>query len=185
MGVRSALSKIPPKAWLAIGCAVALLLGALWHQHRLHRHDANLRAEQKAADDKLWSAALSKAHTEALAWKAKVDQQAATIAQDERKQHEEAIRLNAAAADALRLRGPGAAAAHCGQGDHPGAAAAADRHGQAAPQTGAAPAQVPSGDWAVVPWGWLVTVVQEHDDLLEDVTRIEENDKRQRANWPK
>lgn len=175
------LAKVPPQVWQALAVLGYALALYATHQRAVHDHDTAIIAANNAQ----WQTRLNAAHSDALAWKAKADQQAMTIAQNERTKHEEDIRLNAAAADALLLRGPGAAsAAHCGQVNHPGTPAAPDRHDQAAPQAGAPATQVPSGDWALVPWNWLVGVLHEHDDLLSDVTTVISNDEKQRAAWP-
>ena len=180
------LKSVPAWAWKAAAIVALLVGGYLYHQHRAHKAIAAAKLEQKQADDTAWAKALAKAHADALTWKARANAQAATIANDERKIHEQAVASNAAAADALRLRGPGAAsAAHCGQGDHTGAPAAADRHDQATSGASATAAQVPSGDWAIVPWSWVVQISQEHDDLLADVKSVIANDQKQRAAWPK
>jgi nucleoside phosphorylase len=57
IGARAALSaagarlgQISPRTWLVIGCAVALAVGFLWHQHAAHKHDLALIA----ANDAKW-----------------------------------------------------------------------------------------------------------------------------------
>jgi hypothetical protein len=113
----------------------------------------------------------------------KAEQVAAAISKNERTQHEQALRSNAALADALQLRGPGAAASHCGPVDHPRLSAGAGGHFDAAAGADAAGPQVPASDWATVPWSWEVGRAKEHDDLLDEVKRWRENDGRQRAAW--
>ena len=77
--------------------------------------------------------------------------------------NEERLVTAVAAAD-LRVRGPGRASCpapvDAGTGGHQPAPAAEADAGSA----------VSAGNWARVPWDWLVTVVQEHDDLLTEAT---------------
>jgi hypothetical protein len=175
---------VPRWLWIALAAVALLIGGIIWHQHKLKVHDTTLVKATIATRDAAWKAAFDKERAAALAWKANADKQAATIANDERKIHDQAVASNAAVADALRLRGPGAAAAHCGQGNHSGATTPADRRDQAAPAAGAPTAQVPSDDRAIVSWNWLVQVAREHDDLLADVKTVLDADKKQRATWP-
>lgn len=76
----------------------------------------------------------------------------------------------AVAATDLRVRGPGRASCpaqvDAGAGGHqPDLAAEADAGSAVSPE-----------NWARVPWDWLVTVVQEHDDLLTEATAWRKND---------
>lgn len=70
----------------------------------------------------------------------------------------------AIAATDLRVRGPGRASCPA-----PIVATSGGHQPAAAEEANAGP-EVSPGDWARVPWSWLVDVVQEHDDLLTEAT---------------
>lgn len=184
-GASTALKRVPTWVWKALAVVALAVTAFLVHQHYAHKAIAAAKLDQRQADDAAWKKALDKAHADALAWKSKADQLHAQIAQDERNRHEEDIRRNAADARSLLVRGPGAASAsHCGQGDHPGLPAGTSRHDQAASGSSNAAAPLPADDRAIVPWSWLVQVLQEHDDLLSEDRAWRDNDAKQRAAWP-
>lgn len=158
MGVRSALGKIPPKVWLAIGCAVALLLGVLWHQHYAHKHlkaaDAAGYARARTEDAK----ALAEFKKRALAAEANGRQ----IAQEVRNRNETDNRNIHAAADDLRVHGAGAAS--CRRIDYPALPAASGGHGAASRPADATVAQVPSGEELFgLPIDGAVSFAEDHD----------------------
>jgi dsDNA-binding SOS-regulon protein len=82
--------------------------------------------------------------------------------------NEEHLAIAVAATD-LRVRGPGRASCpapvDAGSGGHEQILAAEADAGLA----------VSPENWARVPWDWLVTVVQEHDDLLTEAGAWREN----------
>lgn len=184
-GVTGFLKRVPRWVWIALAAAAIIAGGVIWHQHRAHAAIAAAKADQKAADDAAWQKKLDRAHADALAWKSRAEQQGASIARLNKEKHDVEIRDHAAVADALSLRGPGAAASHCRPGDHSSAAALAGGRNQAAASADAARPQVPAGDWALVPWDWLVRRGQEHDDLLTDELTRRTADAQQRAAWEK
>jgi nitrogen fixation/metabolism regulation signal transduction histidine kinase len=82
--------------------------------------------------------------------------------------NEEHLAIAVAATD-LRVRGPGRASCPA-----PVVASTSEHQSTASDGAFAGP-EVPAGNWARVPWDWLVTVVQEHDDLLNEDTAWRHN----------
>lgn len=164
------LTAIPPKVLYALLGVIALTFAVIWHGHEVKQVKAAAFTagrtagitEMRASYDKLKAAFDLEAQTS--------QKRAAIISETERQLHEQDLRRNALAADDLRLRGPGKAAARICRPDV--AAGLPGRPG--GPQiTPAAPSpagpEMPTGDReAVVPWGWLVRTVQEHDDALDE-----------------
>ena len=177
--------KIPSWLWIALAGAVIAFTGVLWHTHEVKLTIAHAKQEQRQIDDAAWKQALDREHQAAMTWKAGFDKQTAATVADERKLNDQAIANNAAVARALSLHGPGrASASGCRQGDYSRPSTAASGHQQGASSASTAASQVPSGDGAIVPWNWLIKVLQEHDDMRADLQAIYYNDKKQRANWP-
>lgn len=103
------LGQISPKVWLALGCAVALVLGVLWHRHEVKVTIATAKAEQKATDQKVldatvqgYRAAAAKAEAEDQAKDTATKAQQAKINQETDNDYQ--ARLAAARALADRLR---------------------------------------------------------------------------------
>lgn len=170
------LQGVPPKVWAAIA-AVALLGAGVWLVH--HKIDAAYargtkegRAAMKLERDAAWQLAFDKMKQTSEKWKAGYETKARLLSEEERKHHEQDLRRNAADADALRLRGPGAAGApRCRPLGDPGSGAGAGGRGGAPAGPDAPGPEVPAdGGQAVVPWNWLVQRAREHDDLLSEVT---------------
>jgi hypothetical protein len=155
------LTRIPKPVWEAvavIGYLVALIA--------LHQHYANaaLKAadqagyERRASED---AAALielrNRAHTAETNGKA--------ISQDERSKNDAQVADIHRTADAIRLRGPGAASS--GRVDHPALPAASGEPQPAPGASGAAADPVPAADGpdplAVVSWRWLVGTGEQCD----------------------
>jgi FtsZ-interacting cell division protein ZipA len=170
-GFRGVLKMIPQWVWIALA-VVILVVGAFWfHGHQVSKFEKSTRADQKQLDQAAFDKLLKQAHTDALNWKTKYETAQATNAQKERNLHEQVLRDNAAIARDLSLRGAGAASSHCGpiNSTRPVAGPSGPR---TAPSTSSpAAAQVSAGDWATVPWRWLVNVVTQHDDLLDEAQR--------------
>jgi hypothetical protein len=168
------IKAVPAWAWKAAGIIAALVGAFLVHQHYAHKAIANAYAQGKADEAK---------HVEqqALKIKAKVDALTGKIAAQERMKNDEQNRRIAAAADDLRLRGPGKATC-AGSASLPSAAG-----GHVAPSGdgNAAGPQVPSDDRAAVPWGWLVNRAEEHDVDRAEVLSWREWYSRLVAAWPK
>jgi hypothetical protein len=168
-GVGGFFKSVPRWVWIALAIVLAIVAVVIWHGRQVRAHDKALTAQVIAERDAQWNKRLDAEHRAALAWKAKADQQLQTITQMQRKFNDEENRRRDADAAAVRLRGPGAAAAPAGC--RPGNSAELSRiAGRPVAQPGAAAnagTQMPAGDgsdhWAVVPWNWLVDVVSERD----------------------
>jgi len=162
-----------------VGLMVAILLSLVsfhewsdarhWHKQsnqfeKLYRIDENsfvkIAAKANSLRDSI--AAVSQGISSTL--KANHDAQSARIDTDSR---------------ALFMRGPGKAAC----GNNPSTSAVASGRDQAPPATGPATAPVPSADRAAVPWDWIVQVVTEHDQLLNDDSTYRLNSQKQRQAW--
>jgi hypothetical protein len=105
-GATARLASIPPKAWLAIGGALALVLGVLAHHIASKRHDAALVKSTIAAED-------SRLAKQALAIKQKADALNAQIATLIREKNDETNRAIAADAHDVLVHGPGKARVSC------------------------------------------------------------------------
>lgn len=159
------LRAIPPKGWLAIG-ALALLAGLWWAHTRAvsaayNRGYATATVERDAK----WGEAFDTMHGVALTYAAAFNQQSATLSNQIGARHEQELRSLAARADALRLHGPGRAAATCSRpGDSAGVPAPArlDEPPGVAAHDGVAglPDETPM---AIVPWPDLVQRSEDAD----------------------
>jgi hypothetical protein len=176
--VFAAAQKLPSWVWIALAVIAVLVAGYFIHRHEIREFRTSVQRAQMAADNDFWKKKLAAAHADALSWKQKAEAKAASISNQERTRDEEAIRNHAAAAGDLSLRGPGAAASHCGPIDHPEQGAGPGGHGQATAIANAAGSEMSSGDWALVPWSWLVQRAQEHDDGLSENVAWRSNDAR-------
>ena len=166
--LRDRLAKIPPKVWLVLAALAAV--GALlwWHNHAVEA----ARKEGREAAGREWKGAFDTAHKAALDWSAAYNATATALANARKEAHEQDRRRIAADADALRLRGPGRAAAPvCGRQDAASLSPAPGGPGAPAPLDDAPRPDLPAGDGlAVVRWSWLVDRAREHDQLLSEVT---------------
>ena len=165
---------LPRGVWYALAAALVLLGAWWWHAHAVSSARAAGEAAGRAAADKDWNAAFDTMKAAADQWKRNYQASSAQLARTIGERHVQEIATNAAAADDLRLRGPGKAAACRGPGGDPGLAARTGRSDPAGPPGDAAPGGVPAPDrptdWAVVPWGWLVNEAEEKDALRSEVT---------------
>jgi hypothetical protein len=153
---------------IVLATAAALGLVLWWHNHAV---DAAREVGRRAADRE-WQAAFDTAHGAALNWRSAYQSTSTALVTIRKEAHEKDLRLNAAAADALRLHGPGRATAPvCGRRDAAVISGATGRHDAPAPVEDAPRPDLPAnGGFAIVPWGWLVERAKEHDDLLSEVT---------------
>jgi hypothetical protein len=152
----SAVARLLPWwAWKWLAIASVLVAAFLWHQHAAHKA-INAAYQQGRADE---ATAVQK---RALELKAKVDALTGKIATIERTANEKENRRIAADADDLRVQGPGHAA--CAR-----IPAAASGPQSASAAAAAAGSEMPPADSAAVPWGWLVTRAEEHDQLRAEV----------------
>lgn len=158
------LGKISPKIWLALGCAVALVLGVLWHRHEVKATIATAKAEQRADDQKVLNAQAAKIRAQ--------DAQLAAMSSQLRKANDEEHSRIDADAGAVLVRGPGKAVCP-GVSSPP---AAPGRPIQAAPEAGPAVAPVPdSGGQQLIalPFAPTVELTKEHDQCLADRRSID------------
>jgi len=179
------LRAIPPKGWLAIG-ALALLGGLLWAHARAvsaayNRGYATATVERDAK----WGEAFDTMHGAALTYAAAFNQQSATLSSQIGARHEQDLRDIAARADALRLHGPGRAAATCGRpGDSAGLPSPArlDEPPGSAAHDGVAglPDEVPM---AIVPWPDLVQRSEDADADRAEVIAWREWFEKNRKAW--
>lgn len=173
--------RAPRWAWIAFAVVAALVGGYFLHQHKAHAHDTALVKATIDKRDQLWRDALAKAHAGAIASRARTEAAGAKISTTLKGKHDAQVRSNASDARDLQLRGPGKAAVDCRLGDHPGLPAAAGQPGRPAGGANAAAAEVhpadrlaglpagARGDFAVIPWSWLVEQGREADDSRAEV----------------
>lgn len=163
---RGFLGSIPWQIW-AVAAAILLLgIGSCVHGHKVKAFGKTQFTAGRAAADADWKKAFDKARADALAWKAKAEANAVKVSQLLRESHEQTVRSNAALSIGL-LRG-GSGAASCRPINRPVIAAPTSGREPTAPVANAAGPAMPPEDWAAVPWSWLVTRGQEHDDCLSE-----------------
>jgi hypothetical protein len=184
---KSDFAAIPPKVKLALLAIALLAVAVIVHQRFAHKaiRAAELAGEAtgEARANAAWSAQVRQAKAAAETARLKAEALSRSIANQERTRHEEALRRDAADAGTLLLRGPGAAAGRRGPVDHPGVPAGAGGHLDPAAKPDDPGRQMPSGDWALVPWSWLVSRAQEHDDILSEAVTWRRDHARQSAAW--
>lgn len=174
-GIRSFFRSLNSQGWMGlIGCAALSILWVHTAGEARHWHKQSDRYEKLYNADE---ASAKRIAQQAVALKQKIDALARNISVTLKEQHDAESSRISADADAVRLRGPGKAACP----GHPGLPTVPGGHEQAASSATNAGPQVPPGDWAAVPWDWLVQVVEEHDQLLNDDRTYRENDAKQRA----
>ena len=179
------LRAIPPKGWLAIG--VLALLAGLWWAHARAVSAAYNRGYATATveRDAKWGKAFDTMHGAALTYAAAFNQQSATLSNQIGARHEQDLRAITARADALRLHGPGRAAATCGRpGDSAGLPSPArlDEPPGSAADDGVAglPDETPL---AIVPWPDLVQRSEDADADRAEVIAWREWFEKNRKAW--
>lgn len=166
---------LPREVWY--GLALAALLGGAWWWHRDAVSDAREEGRKAgiAASDAKWQGAFARMQAASDQWRANYEGAATKLSTEIGKRHDQENRLSAALADALRLRGPGRAAAPgCRSGAAPGLSAATGEPGRPAAPGDAPGPGLPAEDRAIVPWPWLVSRAEEHDRLRSRVKAWEE-----------
>jgi hypothetical protein len=161
-GAKDVAARIPPKVKLAI--AAVLLLAVLFFVARHFYHKAIDKAYHSGvtAERQRTAAELAKAHQAALQRRDRAEQAATTISKEVRTRYDQEARSIAAGADALRVRGPGAA--RCGPVDRAGVPAGSG--GRQSPGRGSDDplAAMPPGEGlAAVPWAELVDRAERGD----------------------
>lgn len=194
-GARALLARLPRDVWIALAVVALVVAGVVWHRHEASAALDAARAGQKASDEAAFAKKIEAARKQAQEIRRNAERLEATIAALNRRIHDEQVRDNAAHASALLMRGPGAATSYCRPGDHPAASAGAGRRDASAPLGDASGPRVSPANgasvlatgeaeqWAVVPWTWLVTRAQEHDDLLATEETRRRDGAQQRAAW--
>lgn len=182
--IKRLLAAIPPKvAWATL--AVAALVGlVVWHNHSIAKAYDRGRAEERVSRDAQWQSAFNQMHEGAVIWKDNYEREAARSAELTGAIHAQNLRNNAALADALRLRGPGKAAAACHRsGSDTGLSPAPG--GPDAPAAGQLPelAGLPDqhGPFAALPWPELIEWGRSADDNAAEVKAWRDWYKKQRA----
>lgn len=176
-GVGGTLKKVPRWVWIALAVFVLLVAFAIWHQHRAHAAIAAAKADQKAADDAAWQAALDREREAAGKWRHAAELNAKAISDRTRTQNDETNSHIDADARDLLLRGPGKAAETCRRPVDPaGLPAAGGQPGSGShrPPDGAGtvlPGDDGTAERAIVPWNWLVGRARQCDlDRTEALT---------------
>lgn len=179
LAIPGALKLVPKWAWYAIAGALLLAGAVIWHHGKVKSHDTAVIA----ARDAYWNERIAAVAKQAAALRVKAEAAQSAISTDVRNRNVQANRDIAAAADALRLSGPGAS--RCRPVDHSSLPAGAS--GPVAPggaSSGAGP-QVPADDFAAVPWGWLTDSAEQADLNRAEVLSWREWYQRASAAWEK
>jgi hypothetical protein len=162
------LKRVPWQVWAAI-VAILLIAGGVWfHQRAVKQLQESSyaagAADGSAREKKTFAASLAKARADATTWRVKYEDKAAALTKEIGERNALEARNIAARADALRLRGPGQAAACSGSGTGSGPAAGAGGREPASGPGNAALAGMPEDEpMAIVPWGDLVGFGEGHD----------------------
>lgn len=162
---------VPREVWIGLAVVITLVAAVWWHNSHAEAQ-LKLAYEQGFADrDKQLDEALIAMEDEAEAWKEKYETASTALAATERALHDQTLRSNAARADALRVRGPGAAKACPRPSDSSGLPTAAGDGGTTDQQPNAEGRGMPADQWATVPWAWLVTRAETCDADRDEVIR--------------
>lgn len=163
------IKSIPREVWIGLAVVIFLVAAVLWHNSHA-ASQLKLAYEQGFSDrDKQLDEALNAMEKEATAWKKKYETASIALSTTQRKLHDETLRSNAARADALRVRGPGAAQACRGSNYSTGLPATSSVGGAAGGQTDADGSGVLADDRAAVPWSWLVSRAESCDADRDEV----------------
>lgn len=172
--VGALLKRIPRAAWIALAVIAILLVGSCVHKRKVkafgeERYAAGVNAEGERIAAK------------AEALKRKADALSRKISNALKEKNDEENRAIASNADALRLSGAGKAAC-------PRSAGVPSAPGRSEPANGrsdVAGPEMPSGDFAAVPWGWLVDSAERCDLNRAEVLTWREWHKQQSEAWAK
>jgi hypothetical protein len=180
------VKKIPPKGWLAIGIALALIIGFFVHRHVAHKAIVDAKTEQKAADDAAFKARLDRLTAMANRLRLHAEALQASATQDIRNRHDEEDRRSAALADSIRLRGPGAA--RCGSFDYTGVPTARSGPVKTFGSADAPVGRLPYPEWATLigmPFNDTTRFAEQHDRYRNEVAAWHEWYPRMAAEWEK
>jgi hypothetical protein len=175
------LKAVPRRVWIGLAVAAVIVAAIVWHQHRAH--SAIAAAEKRGEDraDARWAAKIARVAKQAAALRIRAEATSAAITKQVRTNYDTQARDIAAGADALRLRGPGQA--YCRPLDHPRVSGIAGGSGSAGGSADVAGPQMPAGDGAAVPWGWLVDRAEQSDLNRAEVLAWRDWYDRQRKAW--
>jgi hypothetical protein len=169
-GAKAAAGRIPAKVKLAI--AGALLLVALFFVHQHFAHKALKAADEAgyARGVRVYQRALEIVHARAAARRQAFEHSSADISKEVRTNYENQTRSIAAGADALRVRGPGAA--RCGPVDRAGVPAGAGGRqvagGPGDATVGALPGEA-RVELIAMPFPGAVGFAEQHDGFRAEV----------------
>lgn len=170
-GFGGVLKLIPRWLWIALGVIALLTAAFFWHRHAIHQFEDAVRKDEHAIVDAAWQKRFDAMQANAGVWKQRYEAKSSELAQARSNIHEKNLQSIGARSDALLVRGPGAAEARCGPGDHPGVSSATGQYRTTVADAYAAGSGVPSEVRASVPWPWLVIRSKEHDELLSEVAQ--------------
>ena len=155
------LKMIPRWAWIALAVVIAVIGLVLFHNHKVNQFERDTRTDERAKVDAEWTARMDAMRKKAEGVRNRAEALARDINKDIGGRNEQEARLIVSRADALRVRGPGAA--RCRPDNHSSVPIAAGQHEPASGGPNVAGSSVPSDDRAAVPWPWLVERAQQCD----------------------
>ncbi|MFA7604542.1 MAG: hypothetical protein WCY29_16200 [Novosphingobium sp.] len=181
--LKALVMAIPRQAWIALACLALLVAGHWLHQRRAEAAIGAARAAGRAEAEARWQEAFAKMEQAARQWRSNYEAASSRISAEIGEQHAQDLRSNASRARALLVRGPGRAAAACGEpGGGAGLSAAAGGHEPADRQPDAGLDGVPEHQpLAIVPWPELIRRAEEADDDRSEVTAWRNWYRRQKA----
>lgn len=184
--IRSVAEKIPRQVWIVLAALVVLALG--WHLHASAVRDARAEglAEGKQTADRQWSAAIEMQRADAARWRKDYETTATALTAEIGARHAQELRIIAARADDLRLRGPGRAAASCERSGDPAGLPATPGGLDAAPGAiagGVAGMPPDGGPFATLPWPELVAQAEQADENRAEVKAWRDWYAAQKAKW--
>lgn len=172
LAVRAFLGKLPREVWYALALALAVWLAFRWYDGQI---DAAEKRGAQAENARLTAKALElKRNTDALTRK---------IADTLRSRNDDQARRIAAAADDLRLRGPGKATC----ASQPVIPAVAGGQQSPARPGGTAVDRMPDAprlDIIGLPFADTIALAEQHDRCRADLLTYREWEKQVRAAWP-
>lgn len=163
---KAAFGMVPKWVWAALAGAILFAFAVNWHSGKV-----------RAFGNERYQAGYDAAKGEIEALRRQVNQRNAELAAALRSKSDEENRRIAADADNLRLRGAGKAACVARL------PAAAGGHDEAGRPADAAGPEMPAGEWAAVPWGWLVGRAETHDLYRNEALSWREWHKAFSAEW--
>jgi hypothetical protein len=165
LAIRTFLGGLPRGVWIFLAGALLIAAGAWWHSGKVKAYGAEQYQAGRDSRD-----------AEIIAAQKRVEEANARVTAEIRKRTDEENRRIAADATNLRLSGPGRAGVACPPvraGGHSEAGGNAD-----APGPG-----VYAGDFAAVPWPWLVERAEQSDLNRSEVLAWREWHERLAAEW--